>query len=128
MNFPVLDVFLSIFWFFACCLWVSLVVWTVVLIFRSQQLSGWAKAGWLILVVLVPILGVAAYLIARGAHLAGEQIDTAHAPADEALRSYERFEARGRGGADELTRLADLRDRGIITDAEFQQAKVQILR
>ena len=66
MNYPLLNVFLTIFWFFIWCLWIFLVVWTIILIFRSRDLSGWAKAGWLVFVVLVPLIGVLAYLVARG--------------------------------------------------------------
>ena len=127
MNYPLLDVFLSMFWFFVWVLWIFLVVWTVLLIFRSGDLSGWAKAGWLVFVIFVPLLGVLAYLIARGGHLAEEQIMEANAPQDAASRAYARFEAQGGHGADELAKLADLRDRGVITDEEFQKGKVQIL-
>ena len=61
-------------------------------------------------------------------HLAGEQLATASAPQDEASRSYQRFEAQGTGSADEPAKLADLRDRGAITDAEFQERKTQLVR
>lgn len=66
-------------------------------------------------------MNVFAYLIARSAHLAGQQVETANAPQDEGARRYERFEAQGEGSADELAKLAELRDRGVITDAEFQK-------
>jgi hypothetical protein len=66
-------------------------------------------------------------LIARGAHQAGEQVETANAPQDEAARTYERFEAQGRGSADELAKLAELRDQGVITDAEFEAQKAKVL-
>ena len=79
------------------------------------------------MVILVPFIGVFAYLIVRGARAAGEQVETAHAPQDEAFRAYERFEAQGKGSADELTKLAELRDQGVITDAEFQKGKAQVL-
>ena len=127
MNYPLLNVFLTMFWFFVWALWVFLVVWTVLLIIRSPDLSGWAKAGWLVFVVLVPLLGVLAYLIARGGKQANEQIMEANAPQDQAYRAYARYEAQGGRGADELAKLADLRDRGVITDEEFQKGKVQIL-
>jgi predicted PurR-regulated permease PerM len=127
MNYPLLNVFLTMFWFFALALWIFLVVWTVMLIFRRHDLSGWAKAAWLVLVIFLPLVGVLAYLIARGGHLADEQIDEANAPQDKAYRAYARYEAQGGHGADELAKLADLRDRGVITDDEFQKGKVQIL-
>ena len=127
MNFPLLDVFLTVLWFFIIALWFFLVIWTIIQIFRRRDLSGVAKAAWLLFVVFLPLLGVVSYLIVRGGHLADEQVSTYNAPQDEAARSYGRHEAQGRQSADELTKLADLRDRGIITDEEFQKGKVQLL-
>ena len=127
MNYPLLNVFLTMFWFFAWSVWIFLVIWTIMLIFRRTDLSGWAKAAWLVLVIFVPLIGVLAYLVARGGHLAEDQVNNFNAPQDEAYRAYARDEARGSHSADELTKLADLRDRGVITDAEFQKGKVQLL-
>ena len=127
MNYPLWNLFLTMLWLFVWIVLIVLVIWAILSIIRSHDLSGWGKAGWLIVVILVPFLGVFAYLIVRGAHLAGEQVETANAPQDEAARRYERFEAQGRGSADELAKLAELRDRGVITDAEFQQGKAQAL-
>lgn len=127
MNFPLLDVFLTVLWFFIIALWFFLVIWTIIQIFRRRDLSGVAKAAWLLFVVFLPLLGVVSYLIVRGGHLADEQVSTYNAPQDEAARGYGRHEAQGRQSADELTKLADLRDRGIITDEEFQKGKVQLL-
>jgi len=127
VNYPLLNVFLTIFWFFIWCLWIFLVVWTIILIFRSRDLSGWGKAGWLVFVVLVPLIGVLAYLVARGSHLADEQVSDPGTPQNEPYRAYSRNEEQGKHSADELTKLADLRDRGVITDQEFQKGKVQLL-
>jgi Short C-terminal domain/Phospholipase_D-nuclease N-terminal len=127
VNYPLLNVFLTMFWFFAWSLWIFLVVWTLMLIFRRRDLSGWAKAAWVVFVIFVPLLGVLAYLVARGGHLADEQVSEYNAPQDEAYRAYARQEAHGRDRADELTKLADLRDRGVITDEEFQKGKLQLL-
>jgi hypothetical protein len=127
VNYPLLDVFLTMLWFFVWCVWIFLVVWTLLSIFRRRDLSGWAKAAWVVFVIFIPLLGVLAYLIARGGHLAEEQVSEYNAPQDEAARVYGRHEAQGRQSADELTKLADLRDRGVITDEEFQKGKVQLL-
>ena len=127
VDYPLLDVFWTMLWFFAMCVWVFLVAWTIILIFRRRDLSGWAKAAWLLFVIFVPLLGVVAYLVARGGHMAEEQVSEYNAPQDEAYRAYARYEAQGRHSADELSKLADLRDRGIITDEEFQRGKVQLL-
>lgn len=127
MNYPLWDLFLTMLWLFVWIVLIVLVIWTAMSIFRSHDLSGWGKTAWLIFVILVPFIGVFAYLIARGAHAAGEQVEAANAPQDEAFRSYERFEAQGKGSADELTKLAELRAQGVITDAEFQKGKTQVL-
>jgi len=127
MNYPLWDLFVTMLYLFIWIVLIVLVVWVILSIFRSHDLSGWAKVGWLVFIILVPFIGVFAYLIVRGARLAGEQVETANAPQDEAIRGYERFEAQGPRSADELTRLADLRDRGVITDEEFQKRKNQIL-
>jgi hypothetical protein len=114
-------------WFFLWCLWIFLVVWTLLQIFRRQDLSGWAKAAWVVFVIFIPLIGVLAYLISRGAHLADEQVADPTTPQNEAYRAYSRNEARGSHSADEISKLADLRDRGVITDEEFQRGKVQLL-
>ena len=74
MNYPLLDLFLTFMWFFVWCVWIFLVIWTLLLIFRRQDLSGWAKAAWIVFVIFIPLIGVLAYLIARGGHLANEQV------------------------------------------------------
>ena len=86
-----------------------------------------ARAAWVALVIFLPLLGVLAYLVARGGHLADEQVNEYGAPQDEGYRRYSRSEKQGRHSADELTKLADLRDRGVITDEEFQRGKLQLL-
>jgi Phospholipase_D-nuclease N-terminal/Short C-terminal domain len=127
VNYPLLDIFLTMVYFFAWCVWIFLVVWTLLQIFRRRDLSGWAKALWTVFVIFLPLIGVLSYLIVRGGHLATEQVDEYNAPQDAAARAYGRHEARGSQSADELTKLADLRDRGVITDEEFQKGKVQLL-
>ena len=127
MTYPLLNIFLTMLWFFLWCLWIFLVVWTLLQIFRRQDLSGWAKAAWVVFVIFIPLIGVLAYLISRGAHLADEQVADPTTPQNEAYRAYSRNEARGSHSADEISKLADLRDRGVITDEEFQRGKVQLL-
>ena len=125
MNYPLWDLFLTMLELFIWIVLVVLVVWVIFSILRSHDLRAWAKVGWLIFVIVLPFIGVFTYLIVRGAHLAGEQVATANAPQDEGFRRYKRFE--GKDSADELAKLADLRDRGVITDAEFQKRKTQLL-
>ena len=125
-SYPLLDAFLTMFWLFIWILWIFLLIRVIMDIFRSHDLSGWGKAGWLIFVILLPFLGVFVYLIARGHHMTEHEISDAQKQ-DQAFRSYVRDAAAGDGQADQLSKLADLRDQGVITDAEFQQGKAKIL-
>jgi len=125
VNYPLWNLFLTMLYVFVWVVLIFLIFWVAVSIFRSKDLSGWGKAGWLIFIILVPFIGVFAYLIVRGSHMATEQAEVASSPQGEAYRAYDRLESRG--SADELSKLADLRDRGVITDAEFQKGKTQLL-
>ena len=95
VSYPLWDLFLTMLELFVWIVLIVLVVWTILNILRSHRLSAWAKVGWLVLVIVVPFIGVFAYLIVRGAQLADEQVSTANAPQDEAARRYQRFEAHG---------------------------------
>ena len=125
-SYPLLDLFLTMLWFFIWVLWIVLVFRIILDIFRNHDLGGWAKAAWLILVILVPLLGVVVYLIAHGGHMADREYGVAQAHG-EVYGAHHRDKAQGNGSADELTKLAELRDRGVITDQEFQQGKAKVL-
>jgi hypothetical protein len=121
-------VFWSFLWFFLFFIWIWLLIVVFSDIFRSHDLSGWAKALWIIFVVIVPYLGVFVYLIARG----GRMQEHAAADAkrqDTEFRQYVQSATASSSSntADELARLADLRDKGVISEAEFQQAKAKAL-
>jgi hypothetical protein len=127
-NYPLLDLFLTMLWFFLWILWIWLIFLVIMDIFRSRDLSGWAKAAWLVFVIAVPLLGVLVYLIARGGSMHERQARQVQAQ-DDAFRSYVRDATAGDGhdGTDELTRLAGLHDSGALDDEEFRQAKAKIL-
>lgn len=127
MNYPLLDIFLSMLWFFLWILWIWLVIWILMDIFRSDDMGGWAKAAWTIFVILLPLFGVLIYLIARGHSMRDRQVREAEA-ADAAFRSRVQ-EAAGTSAspAQELSKLSELHDRGVLTDAEFEQQKSRIL-
>ena len=129
-DFPLLSVFWSMLWFFLWILWFILLFRIVVDIFRDDVLSGWAKAGWLVFVIVLPFLGVLVYVIARGKNMGRRETAQARAQ-QEAFDSYVRETARGGGGgtssADELAKLSDMRARGDISDEEFRRAKELVL-
>jgi hypothetical protein len=122
------QVFWSMLWFFLFVIWIWLLFVVFGDIFRSRDLSGWGKALWTIFVIVLPYLGVFVYLIARGKEMNERSLQEAQ-ERDAAFRGYVQTVASGGGGgtADEISRLADLRDRGVISEAEFQQAKTKAL-
>jgi Short C-terminal domain/Phospholipase_D-nuclease N-terminal len=96
-------------------------------IFRSRDLGGWGKAGWLVFAIVPPFLGVLVYLIARGHKMADRDAAQAQAQ-DEAFRGYVRPAAQGTTStADELATLADLHDHGVISDADYEAGKQKVL-
>ncbi len=127
-DFQVGQVFLSMLWFFLFFIWIWLLIVVFGDIFRSHDLGGWAKALWIIFIIVLPFLGVFVYLIARG-HKMQEHAAQAAQAQDAAMRQYVQSVASTSGGsaADEVARLADLRDKGVITEAEFQQGKAKAL-
>jgi type VI protein secretion system component VasK len=122
------QVFWSMVWFFLFFIWIWLLIVVFSDIFRSDDLSGWGKALWTIFVIVLPYLGVFVYLIARGNRMSAHAAEAAQQQ-DEAARQYIRSAAgtAGRSAAEEIGQLADHRDKGVISDAEFQQAKAKAL-
>lgn len=134
MNYPLLDAFLTMLWFFLWILWFILLFRIIADIFRDDTLSGWGKAGWLVFVIILPFLGVFVYLIARGREMGDREARRAQRQ-EQDFRSYVRDAAHdpsvGNGGsatsASELEKLAGLRNHGDITEEEYQQAKAKVL-
>ena len=123
------EVLWSFLWFFMFFIWIWLLIIVFTDIFRSHDLGGWAKALWVIGIIILPYLGVFVYLIARGGKMHEHAVQDAQA-SDAAARAYiQSAVAPGGGGsaADQLTRLADLKDKGVIDDAEFQKLKAQAI-
>ncbi len=125
-SYPLLGAFWTIFEIFLWIIWFWILITVFIDIFRSPDLSGGAKALWFIFVLLIPLIGVLVYLIARGGKMHEHGVQAAQQQ-DEAARSYIREAAGSPNSADELAKLADLRDRGVITPQEFEQQKAKIL-
>ncbi|MFE5757557.1 SHOCT domain-containing protein [Streptomyces massasporeus] len=128
-DYPLLSVFWSMLLLFLWIMWFVLLFRVVVDIFRDDDMSGWAKTGWLVLTILLPFLGVFIYVIARGKGMGRREIAQARA-------QQEAFDARIRQAAgtegrtssvDELAKLSEIRERGGITDDEFRKAKELVL-
>jgi Short C-terminal domain len=125
-DYPLLGAFWTILWLFLWIMWFFLLFRVIIDIFRSHDLGGWGKAGWLIFVLILPFLGVFVYLIARGHSMARRDLDQAQMQ-QQAFQSYVKDVAASGSVSEELTKLADLRDRGVITPAEFEQQKAKVL-
>ncbi len=123
---PLMDLFWTMLWFFLFFIWIWLLISVFGDIFRSHDMGGWGKALWVIFVVFVPFLGVFIYLIARGSSMAERNMERAAAGA-QAQQEYIRQVAATPSTADELTKLADLHTRGLLTDDEFNSQKAALL-
>ena len=125
-SFPVLGVFWTILMIFLWVIWIWILITIIIDIFRSHDLSGWAKALWFVFILFLPLVGVLVYLIARGGKMHEHQVRQAQLQ-EEQLRSYVQQTAGSQSSADQLAKLADLRDRGVITAEEFDREKAKIL-
>ncbi|HEY1280877.1 MAG TPA: SHOCT domain-containing protein [Acidimicrobiales bacterium] len=127
-DYPLLGAFWTLLWLFLWIVWIFILFRVIFDIFRSHDLGGWGKALWLIFVIILPFLGVFVYVIARGRGMAERDAQRA-AESEQQFRSYVQQAATSGGGttADELSKLADLRDKGVITPAEFEAQKAKIL-
>ena len=124
-SYPLLNIFWTMFEFFLWVVWIWLLILVFIDIFRSHDLPGWAKALWVLFVVILPFLGVLVYLIARGSKM-HERAEQQAMRQDKQFRSYVQ-QSGGTSSADQLAKLADLRDRGVISAEEFEREKAKIL-
>jgi ABC-type multidrug transport system fused ATPase/permease subunit len=127
-SWPILDWFLTMLYFFLFIIWIWLLITVFIDIFRSRDMSGWSKALWVIFVIILPFLGVFVYLLARGGKMQ-ERAAAEAAQQQKAFDSYVRETAgtEGNDSASQLSKLADLKAQGVITDAEFQAQKAKVL-
>ena len=115
----VLEIFLFIVYF-----WILITI--IADLFRDHQVSGWAKAGWVLLLLALPFLGALIYLIARGEGMRERSVRE-QADMRRHMDAYIRETAGTRSSVDELAKLSDLRDKGAISNEEFERAKAKLL-
>ncbi len=121
------QVFWSMLWFFMFFIWIWLLITVFADIFRSHDIGGFAKFVWVLFVIVIPYLGVFVYLIARGHKMHEHAVEAAQAQ-DQAARAYiQQAAGTAPSAADELARLADLKARGVIDDAEFARLKAKAI-
>lgn len=127
-TFGVGQVVYSILWFFLFFIEIWLMVSIFIDIFRSQDLKGWAKALWVVLVLVLPLIGILAYFIFRGDKMRAHQIQVQQYQ-EQSFRDYVQHVAGTAGSpAEELSRLAELKRNGVISEDEFQQLKSHVMR
>jgi hypothetical protein len=127
-DYPALNIFWTTLEIFLWIMWFFLLFRIIGDIFRSADLSGGAKAAWSLLVIILPFLGVFVYLIARGSQMHERDRQQAQASQDEFREYVQQTAGPGAAGtADQLTKLAALRDRGVLSEAEFDAQKAKIL-
>jgi ABC-type multidrug transport system fused ATPase/permease subunit len=125
-SYPLLAVFWTILELFFFVIWIWILIWIFTDIFRSRDLSGVAKALWIVFVLFIPLIGVLAYLIARGGKM-HEHAEQQAQQQQEQFRSYVQELAGSQSPAGQLTKLGELRDQGVINTTEFEQEKAKIL-
>jgi Short C-terminal domain len=116
----------SMLWFFMFVIWLWVLIAIFGDIFRSDDLSGVAKGFWVFFVVILPWLGILVYLIARGSGMQKRAIEHAQAQAAH-FQDYVRQSAGSGSAVDELAKLADLKEKGVLTDSEFEAQKAKLL-
>jgi len=127
-SYPLLSIFWTMVEFFLWVIWIWILIWVFIDIFRSHDLSGGAKALWFLFVLFIPLIGVLVYLLVRGDSMHERSVRQAQQQDAEARQYIQQAAASSPAStADQLAKLADLRDRGVITAAEFEREKAKIL-
>jgi len=125
-TYPLADLLGTMLGFFLFIIWFWLLIIIFTDIFRSHDIGGFAKALWVIFVIILPFLGILVYLIARGGKM-HERAAEAAAQQQQAMDQYIRQTAGTSATADQLAKLADLKEKGVISQAEFDSQKAKLL-
>ena len=122
---PFLDIIWSMFVFFLLIAWIWVVISVIGDVFRSKDIGGFSKAFWVLFVIVIPWLGVLSYILIRGSGMEERNMQAVADAADK-QRAYIQ-EVAGTSTADELSKLAELKEKGVINDAEFEAQKAKLL-
>jgi predicted PurR-regulated permease PerM len=126
-SYPFLEVFWDILIFFAWVIFIWIAITVLIDVFRRHDISGWAKAAWVVLVVILPWIGVLAYLIFNHDGMAerrANEVQAAQSQFDDYVRQTA---ASGGGAAGEIAKAKELLDSGAITQQEFDSLKAKAL-
>ena len=125
-DYPFLDILWTMLVFFGWVIWFWLLITVFSDLFRRHDISGWGKAGWIVLCIVLPFLGVLIYLGSQGKHMAERNVKLARKQQAE-FDSYVRDVSGGGGATAEIARAKELLDSGAISQAEFDQIKQKAL-
>jgi len=126
-SYPLLDLFWTFLLFFGLIVYFWLLITVFADLFRRHDIGGWAKAGWTVFVIVLPLIGALTYLITQGRNMADRdagQIRRAQSDIDDHIRSVA---APGYSGVAEIAHAKELLDKGSITQDEFEQLKRRVL-
>ena len=127
-DYPFLDIVGTMLIFFAWVIWFWILIRVLVDVFRRHDISGWAKAGWTLFMIVLPFLGVLIYLIAHGKEMGQrdlEQAQASQAQFDQYVKSVAGADTGG--AASEIAKAKGLLDSGAITQAEYDSLKAKAL-
>jgi type VI protein secretion system component VasK len=125
-DYPFLDILWTLLIFFAWVIWFWLLISIFTDLFRRHDISGWAKAGWAIFVILLPYLGVFIYMITQSQGIAERsqrESDAARAQVDDYVRTV----AAQSDPAEQIAKGKQLLDSGAINQSEFERIKQKAL-
>jgi hypothetical protein len=125
-SYPFLEVLWDILIFFAWVIFIWIAITVLIDVFRRRDISGWGKAAWVVFVVILPWIGVLAYLIVNHSGMAERRVNEART-AQAQFDDYVRQTAGGGGPASEIEKAKQLLDSGAITQAEFESIKAKAL-
>jgi hypothetical protein len=126
-DFSLADLFWAMLWFFLFVIWIWLLITVFADLFRDHELSGWAKAAWVLFIIILPFLGILVYLIARGDKMTERNLQRDANQDAEFTEYVQDTAAEGGGTAAEIEKLHDLHDKGVLNDDEYASAKAKAL-
>ena len=126
-DYPFLNIFWTMIIFFAWVIWIWMMVAILSDVFRRRDMSGWGKAAWTVFLIVLPFLGVLAYLIANHDGIAERRVSDAQAAQAEMDEYIKRVATEGGGVAAEIEKAKSLLDSGAINQSEFDAIKAKAL-
>jgi hypothetical protein len=125
-DYPLLNIIWTMLVFFGFVIWIRLLFTVFADLFRRHDISGWAKAGWCLLAIILPFVGVLVYLGTQGAGIAERSAKQAQA-AQSQFDQYVRDTAGAGGATEQIAKAKELLDSGAISQAEFDSIKQKVL-